>query len=132
MYSSPIIHRLLDAGIRVTIRLNIDRHNADDLLALAEILGAEFKGEAKLNAYSHVLFEVGSEESAVQHTDAQRQELFQVRMRPQGHWTWPLGIIPMPLEPAHYLQYVMMFVIGVLAGRCGWLVRTIPGVRKVI
>lgn len=77
------IHRLLDTGIRVTIRLNIDRHNADDLLALTEILGAEFKGEKKLNVYSHVLFEVGSEGSAVQHTDSQRQELFQVRMRLQ-------------------------------------------------
>ena len=77
------IHRLLDAGIRVTIRLNIDRHNADDLLALTEILGTEFKGEKRLNVYSHVLFEVGSEDTSVQHTDTQRQELFQVRMRLQ-------------------------------------------------
>lgn len=43
------------------------------------------------------------------------------QVSPQDHWIWPFGIIPMPLEPAHYLQYVMMFVIGVLAGRCGWL-----------
>lgn len=77
------IHRLLDAGIRVTIRLNIDRHNADDLLALTEILGTEFKGEKRLNVYSHVLFEAGSEDTSVQHTDTQRQELFQVRMRLQ-------------------------------------------------
>ena len=74
------IHRLLDAGIRVTIRLNIDRHNADDLLALTEILGAEFKGEKRLNVYSHVLFEAGSEGTTVRHTDAQRKKLFQVRM----------------------------------------------------
>ena len=43
------------------------------------------------------------------------------QVSPQDHWTWPFGIIPMPLEPAHYLQYVMMFILGVLAGRCGWL-----------
>ena len=43
------------------------------------------------------------------------------QVSPQDHWIWPFGIIPMPLEPAHYLQYVMMFTLGVLAGRCGWL-----------
>ena len=43
------------------------------------------------------------------------------QVSPQDHWIWPFGILPMPLEPAHYLQYVMMFAIGVLAGRCGWL-----------
>ena len=43
------------------------------------------------------------------------------QVSPQDHWIWPFGIIPLPMEPAHYLQYVMMFAIGVLAGRCGWL-----------
>ena len=43
------------------------------------------------------------------------------QVSPQDHWIWPFGILPIPLEPAHYLQYVMMFAIGVLAGRCGWL-----------
>ena len=43
------------------------------------------------------------------------------QVSPQDHWIWPFGIIPMPLEPAHYLQYVIMFAIGVLAGRCCWL-----------
>ena len=43
------------------------------------------------------------------------------QVSPQDHWIWPFGILPMPIEPAHYLQYVMMFAIGVLAGRCGWL-----------
>ena len=40
---------------------------------------------------------------------------------PQDHWIWPFGIIPLPMEPAHYLQYVMMFVMGVLAYRFQWL-----------
>ena len=43
------------------------------------------------------------------------------QVSPQDHWIWPFGIIPMAIEPAHYLQYVMMFIIGVLAGRCGWI-----------
>jgi hypothetical protein len=40
---------------------------------------------------------------------------------PQDHWIWPFGIIPLPMEPAHYLQYVMMFVLGILAYRFQWL-----------
>ena len=43
------------------------------------------------------------------------------QVSPQDHWIWPFGIIPLPMEPAHYLQYVMMFVIGILARRLGWL-----------
>lgn len=42
---------------------------------------------------------------------------------PQDHWIWPFGIIPLPMEPAHYLQYVMMFVLGILASRIRWLER---------
>lgn len=45
------------------------------------------------------------------------------QVSPQDHWIWPLGIIPLPLEPAHYLQYVMMFALGVLARRFNWLER---------
>ena len=43
------------------------------------------------------------------------------QVSPQDHWIWPFGVIPMSIEPAHYLQYVMMFALGVLAGRCGWI-----------
>lgn len=42
---------------------------------------------------------------------------------PQDHWIWPFGIIPLPMEPAHYLQYVMMFVVGILTSRIRWLER---------
>ena len=43
------------------------------------------------------------------------------KVSPQDHWIWPFGIIPLPMEPAHYLQYVMMFVLGILARRLGWV-----------
>ena len=39
------------------------------------------------------------------------------QVSPQDHWIWPFGIIPLPMEPAHYLQYVMMFVLGILVYR---------------
>lgn len=76
------IHRLLQAGIRVNVRLNIDRHNADDLFELADILIAKFGGNELFSAYSHSLFDVA--ESVVSHTEAQRRELFETRMRLQG------------------------------------------------
>ncbi len=77
------IHRLLQAGIRVNVRLNIDRHNADDLFDLADILIAKYGGNELFTVYSHSLFETGVAESAVSHTDAQRKELFETRMRLQ-------------------------------------------------
>lgn len=43
------------------------------------------------------------------------------QISPQDHWIWPLYIIPLPLEPAHYLQYVMMFVLGILSWRFKWI-----------
>ena len=43
------------------------------------------------------------------------------QVSPQDHWIWPFGIIPLPMEPAHYLQYVMMFILGILSYRFQWL-----------
>ena len=43
------------------------------------------------------------------------------QVSPQDHWIWPFGIIPLPMEPAHYLQYVIMFALGILAYRFQWL-----------
>ena len=77
------IHCLLDAGIKVDVRLNIDRHNADDLLVLADVLIDEFGGQKLFRVYSHPLFEAASEYTAVFHTDSQRQELFHARKRLQ-------------------------------------------------
>lgn len=38
---------------------------------------------------------------------------------PQDNWIWLLGFIH--IEPAHYLQYVMMFGLGIAAYRFRWL-----------
>lgn len=43
------------------------------------------------------------------------------QVSPQDHWIWVLGFVH--IEPAHYLQYVMMFVLGILAYRGDWLTR---------
>lgn len=50
------IHLLLDAGITVHIRLNIDVYNAEDLANLTNYLVAEFSGERNLLVYFRPLY----------------------------------------------------------------------------
>lgn len=50
------IERLLDANIYVSIRLNLDLYNADDLLILAEELAERFRGKRGLRVYANHLF----------------------------------------------------------------------------
>ena len=51
------ISRLLDAGIAVTVRLNMDMHNSEDLLALVDDLAARFGGRKGISVYAHHLFD---------------------------------------------------------------------------
>ena len=53
------IRRLLDSGIPVVIRLNMDLNNAENLLILANELVQRFKGQKLLRIYSHLLFDTG-------------------------------------------------------------------------
>ena len=58
---------LLDAEITVTIRLNMDMHNAENLLELVDELGQRFGGNKYLRVYAHHLFK-GNEAMADTHT----------------------------------------------------------------
>lgn len=51
------IGELLDAGIRVSVRMNLDRHNEKDLELLADELAERFSGKEGLSCYTHGLFE---------------------------------------------------------------------------
>ena len=51
------IQLLLDKGVRVIIRLNLDKHNADDLGRLVSELNGKIKRKNRIEVYSHVLFE---------------------------------------------------------------------------
>ena len=51
------IHKLQDAGIHVSIRLNIDMHNTENLSELADELHREFSDPKGISVYMHALFE---------------------------------------------------------------------------
>ena len=69
------IHKLQDAGIRVVIRLNIDMHNADNLLELTEELHHEFPKTDGIHVYVHQLFEEEKGRTAI-HDDQKRKIVF--------------------------------------------------------
>lgn len=70
------IHCLLDAGIRVSIRLNIDVHNADNLMELTDELHQEFGSNDKLTVYLHMLFEMSDGSVAIKH-EHERKMMFE-------------------------------------------------------
>lgn len=51
--------RLVDASVKVTVRLNMDMHNAENLLELVDELAREFAGRTGLTVYAHHIFEEG-------------------------------------------------------------------------
>ena len=51
------ILRLLNAGISVVVRLNMDLNNADNLMELARELAERFSGQKRLHIYAHLLFD---------------------------------------------------------------------------
>lgn len=69
------IHRLQETGIMVSIRINIDMHNADDLLKLAEELPCEFPNPDSISIYIHQLFEEEKERTAI-HDEQKRKIVF--------------------------------------------------------
>ena len=61
------IQRLLDASIRVIVRLNMGKHNAEELLNLVEELGQRFGGQKNIFVYAYHLFD-GDQPLAERHS----------------------------------------------------------------
>ena len=51
------IHMLLEMGFNVSIRLNLDKHNENDLINLMNELADRFAGFENIDVYVHTLFE---------------------------------------------------------------------------
>lgn len=69
------IGHLLDAGVQVFVRMNMDNHNAENLFALADELHERFAGRENLSAYSHILFSFAGPKEQMRDTE-ERQKLF--------------------------------------------------------
>lgn len=69
------IHRLQDTDIQVSIRLNIDMHNAVNLSELADELHKEFSNPEGISVYLHALFEEVQGSKAI-HNDDKRKFVF--------------------------------------------------------
>lgn len=67
------IRRVLERGIKVVVRLNMDLHNAEDLLVLADELTRRFRGQNALKVYAHHLFKDGVPD-AEQHSEEEWQK----------------------------------------------------------
>ena len=57
------IHHLLNNNILVSVRMNCDKHNEEDLKELVKYLSEEFKGENNFSMYVWPIFEEGFKRS---------------------------------------------------------------------
>lgn len=68
------IREMLDLGIHVSVRVNVDRHNLAQLKALAEELAGLFAGEEGFSLFCAALFE-DCRDLSKGHTDAMREQI---------------------------------------------------------
>lgn len=85
------INTLLDADIHVSIRMNMDNYNAEDLMRLADELYERFGGNKCLNGYSHVLFEFAGNKERIREDEGRRslyekQKLLRRKLKQYGFW----------------------------------------------
>lgn len=71
---------LLDEDVRVSVRMNLDKHNVDDLAALVDVLVNRFSGYKNFSAYAAPLFENCGFEPLT-HKDNERDELVNAVVR---------------------------------------------------
>lgn len=75
---------LLDAGVKVAVRLNADLYNIDDLNKLVDQLYDRFGRHPLLSVYSHALFERSAGSRNMKRDDEKRKEIFRRRMKLNG------------------------------------------------
>lgn len=83
------IGKLLDRGIAVSVRMNIDGHNAENLMQLADELHTRCGSKEGLSAYSHTLFEFSGTGKRVRTVEERRQiyrqqQILQDRLKEYG------------------------------------------------
>lgn len=72
------IELLLDAGIRVHIRMNMDVHNMENLLLLVDELTDRFGGRKNIHVYSYPIFKSGKDMAGI-HSDEEWDVRFEAK-----------------------------------------------------
>jgi len=67
---------LLDAGVKVDIRMNMGLHNTEDLFSLVRSIIAKYGGKKNLGGYAHPLFETSAGSNSVKLNDDSRRLLY--------------------------------------------------------
>lgn len=67
------IKYLINAGIEVSVRLNVESYNVDDLKELVKYLNKEIGNHPKFSMYEHVLFETVN---GLNHSEEERKNLY--------------------------------------------------------
>lgn len=98
------IDLLLKAHIRVIVRMNIDVHNADDLLKLTEIISSRFGCSPGFSCYSHPLFETAGETSHIR-SEQRREAVYRKQKQLVGlleeRNLRRYGKVPTSIQPNH-------------------------------
>ena len=85
------IRLFVDAGIRVDVRLNLDRHNAEDLGRLIDALGRDFSGQRTLVLPYVCLLDEGEGYAPLPHSQGEREALKEqlvLLQRQLGRYGW--------------------------------------------
>ena len=75
------IEKLLDKGIHVTIRLNVNEQNADDLSALIDFLRVRFGERKNLSVYTYMLFQLSEADSEERERVAAQNDGLRLKLR---------------------------------------------------
>ena len=85
------IERLLAAGIRVIIRLNIDLNNAEDLMALVDVLTARFGDKKGVEVYAFPIYDesvVQAERYSKEKLDLLNKKLLDIKSKIENGLTY--------------------------------------------
>ena len=78
------IDKLLKSNIKVTVRMNMDKHNAEELFLLVDFLKEKFGNYEKFSVYCHLLFEsMGT--NSIERTESERENISHLYFKLKKH-----------------------------------------------
>lgn len=82
------IERLLDRGLKVTVRMNVTEENTEDLSNLIDYLHERFSGRENLKAYTYLLFQLDDADRTRRERVAAKNDLLREKLQRYGMNAW--------------------------------------------